>query len=52
MRVVIANPLQVQAFARAHVETDQTGSGVLANLNAFGYLPEVWTRRPSGCADS
>ncbi|ACA18524.1 transposase IS116/IS110/IS902 family protein [Methylobacterium sp. 4-46] len=42
-RVVIANPLQVKAIAHAHVKTDKIDAGVLANLYAAGYLPEVWT---------
>jgi transposase len=51
-RVVIANPLQVKAIAYAHVKTDKIDAGVLANLYAAGYLPEVWTPDPetSGCA--
>ena len=42
-RVVIANPIQVKAIAHAHVKTDKIDAGVLANLYAAGYLPEVWT---------
>ena len=42
-RVVIANPIQVKAIAHAHVKTDKIDAGVLANLHAAGYLPEVWT---------
>jgi transposase len=42
-RVVIANPLQVKAIAHAHVKTDKIDAGVLANLHAAGFLPEVWT---------
>lgn len=42
-RVIIANPLQVKAIAHAHVKTDKIDAGVLANLHAAGYLPEVWT---------
>jgi transposase len=45
-RVVIANPLQVKAIAYAHVKTDKIDAGVLANLYAAGYLPEVWTPDP------
>jgi transposase len=41
-RVVIANPLQ-KAIAHAHVKTDKIDAGVLANLYAAGFLPEVWT---------
>jgi transposase len=42
-RVIIANPLQVKAIAHAHVKTDKIDAGVLANLYAAGYLPEVWS---------
>ena len=42
-RAVIANPLQVRAIAHAHVKTDKIDAGVLANLHAAGFLPEVWT---------
>ena len=42
-RVIIANPLQVKAIAYAHVKTDKINAGVLANLYAAGFLPEVWT---------
>ncbi len=42
-RVAIANPIQVKAIAHAHVKTDKIDAGVLANLHAAGYLPEVWT---------
>ncbi len=42
-RVIIANPLQVRAIAHAHVKTDKIDAGVLANLHAAGFLPEVWT---------
>jgi transposase len=42
-RVIIANPLQVKATAYAHVKTDKIDAGVLANLYAAGFLPEVWT---------
>lgn len=45
-RVVIANPLQVKAIAHAHVKTDKIDAGVLANLHAAGFLPEVWTPTP------
>ena len=41
-RVVIANPLQVKAIAHSHVKTDKIDAGVLANLYAAGFLPEVW----------
>ncbi len=42
-RVIIANPLLVKAIAHAHVKTDKIDAGVLAKLQAAGYLPEVWT---------
>jgi transposase len=35
--------LQVKAIAYAHVKTDKIDAGVLANLHAAGFLPEVWT---------
>ena len=41
-RLVIANPIQVKAITHAHVKTDKIDAGVLANLYAAGYLPEVW----------
>lgn len=42
-RVIIANPLQVKAIARAHVKTDKIDAGTLASLHAAGNLPEIWT---------
>ena len=42
-RVIIANPLQVKAIAHAHVKTDKIDAGVLASLQAAGYLPQIWT---------
>ncbi|MCK8780584.1 transposase [Rhizobium sp. NTR19] len=42
-RVAIANPLQVQAIAQAHVKTDKIDAGTLANLYAAGYLPDIWS---------
>ena len=41
-KVVIANPLQVKAIARARVKTDQVDAKILAQLHAAGFLPEVW----------
>jgi transposase len=41
-RVIMANPLQVKAIAHAHVKTDKIDAGVLASLQAAGFLPEVW----------
>ena len=45
-RVVIANPIQVKAIAYAHVKTDKIDAGVLASLQAAGFLPEIWTPPP------
>ena len=42
-RVVIANPLQVEAIAHARVKTDKVDAATLASLHAAGYLPEIWT---------
>jgi transposase len=41
-RVVIANPLQVRAIAHAKIKTDKIDAGILAQLHASGFLPEVW----------
>ena len=41
-RVIMANPLQVKAIAHAYVKTDKIDAGVLASLQAAGFLPEVW----------
>src|SRR5215207_10125911 len=41
-RVVIANPKQVRVIAHAKIKTDTTDAGVLAQLYASGFLPEVW----------
>jgi transposase len=41
-RVVIANPKQVRVIAHAKIKTDAIDAGVLAQLYASGYLPEVW----------
>jgi transposase len=41
-RVVIANPMQVRAIAHAKIKTDTIDAGVLAQLYASGFLPEVW----------
>jgi transposase len=41
-RVVIANPMQVKAIAHARIKTDKIDAGVLAQLHASGFLPEVW----------
>ena len=41
-RVVIANPKQVHLISRAKIKTDTIDAGVLAQLYASGFLPEVW----------
>src|SRR5215211_4362494 len=41
-RVVMANPLQVKAIAHARIKTDKIDAGVLAQLRAADFLPEVW----------
>ena len=41
-RGVIANPKQVHLIARAKIKTDTIDAGVLAQLYASGFLPEVW----------
>jgi transposase len=41
-RVVIANPIQVRMIAHAKIKTDIIDAGVLAQLYASGFLPEVW----------
>ncbi|WP_201752210.1 IS110 family RNA-guided transposase [Microvirga arsenatis] len=45
-QVIIANPLQVKAIAHAHVKTDKIDAGVLASLQAAGFLPSIWTPPP------
>src|SRR5271165_4515438 len=44
-RIVIANPKQVRIIAHARIKTDTIDAGVLAQLCASGFLPEVWDRR-------
>jgi transposase len=41
-RVVVANPKQVRIIAYAKIKTDTIDAGVLAQLYASGFLPEVW----------
>lgn len=41
-RVIMANPLQVKAIAHARIKTDKIDAGVLAQLRAADFLPEVW----------
>jgi transposase len=45
-RVVVANPLQVKAIAHARIKTDKIDAGVLAQLRAADFLPEVWVPDP------
>ena len=40
--MVIANPKQVRIIAYAKIKTDTIDAGVLAQLYASGFLPEVW----------
>jgi hypothetical protein len=40
--VAIANPKQVKIIAHAKIKTDTIDAGVLAQLYACGFLPEVW----------
>ena len=41
-RVIVANPMQVKAIAHARIKTDKIDAGVLAQLQASGFLPEIW----------
>ena len=41
-KVAIANPKQVRLIAHARIKTDVIDAGVLAQLYASGFLPEVW----------
>ena len=41
-KVVIANPTHVRVIAHAKIKTDTIDAGVLAQLYASGFLPEVW----------
>ncbi len=41
-KMVIANPKQVRIIAHAKIKTDTIDAGVLAQLYASGFLPEVW----------
>lgn len=41
-RVVIANPKQVRVIAHAKIKTDTIDAGVLAQLYASSFLPEIW----------
>ena len=44
-RVIVANPLQVEAIAHAHVETDKIDAAVRASLRA-----EIWLPTPTPSA--
>lgn len=46
-RVIMANPLQVRAIAHAQIKTDRIDAGVLAQLRAANFLPEVWLPDPA-----
>lgn len=41
-RLIVTNPMQVKAIAHAKIKTDKTDAGVLVQLHASGFLPEVW----------
>jgi transposase len=41
-RVVIANPKQVHLIAHAKIKTDKIDAAALAQLDASGFVPEVW----------
>lgn len=41
-RVIVANPMQVKMIAHAQIKSDKIDAGVLAQLHASGFLPEVW----------
>ena len=41
--VVVGNPFQIKAIARATVKTDKIDAEVLAHLLRCEYLPTVWT---------
>ena len=45
-KIVAANPLQVRLIAHAKIKTDKIDAGVLAQLHATGFLPEVWIPDP------
>src|SRR5512147_3000821 len=44
--VVVGNPLQIRAIARAKVKTDRIDAEVLANLLRYDFLPDVWEPDP------
>lgn len=41
-RVIVANPIQVKALAHARIKTDKIDARILAQLQASGFLSEVW----------
>jgi transposase len=41
-RAIAANPMQVKAIAHARIKTNKIDTGALAQLQASGFLPEVW----------
>jgi transposase len=41
-RIAVANPKQVRIIAYPKIKTDAIDAGVLAQLYASGFLPEVW----------
>jgi transposase len=45
-KIVVANPLQVRLIADAKIKTDKIDAGVLAQLQATGFLPQVWIPDP------
>ncbi len=49
-KVVVANPKQVRLIAHAKIKTDTIDAGVLAQLYASGFLPEVWMPDPATAA--
>jgi transposase len=49
-KVVVANPKQVRLIAHARIKTDTIDAGVLAQLYASGFLPEVWVPDPATAA--
>lgn len=48
-KVVITNPKQVRIIAYGKIKTDTTDAGVMAQLYASGFLPEVWIHPTGRC---
>lgn len=44
--VVVSNPMQTKAIAKAKIKTDKIDARVLAHLLRCDYLPEVWRPDP------